>query len=110
TRVRDGDIDGLGDIELFVRGDAGHDERHSDVEDGADDERGDDADGQVALRIFALLRRRRDGIEADIGKEDGAGAGEDTAPAVLAEVTGVLGDEWVPVVDVHVRGAAADDR
>ena len=34
---------------------AGEDDRDADVKDGADDERGDDADGNVPLRVSALF-------------------------------------------------------
>ncbi len=40
---------------------AGEDYGYSDVEDGADDERGNDADGDVALGVFALFGGRGDG-------------------------------------------------
>ena len=49
------------------------------VEHRADDQRGDDADGQVALRVAALLGGRRDRVEADVGEEDDGAAGEHAA-------------------------------
>ena len=48
--------------------DPGEHEADRDVENGADDERAEDADRHVALRIFRLLRRRRHRVEADIGE------------------------------------------
>ena len=39
----------------------------------------------VALRMLRLLRRGRNGVEADIREEDHARAAEDAAPAELAE-------------------------
>ena len=47
-----------------------------DVEDGADDERGDDADGHVALRVLGLLGVGGDRVEADVGEEDDRRAGQ----------------------------------
>ena len=49
------------------------------IEHGADDQRGDDADGQIALRVAALFGRGGDGIEADVGEEDDGAAGEHAA-------------------------------
>ena len=43
--------------------------RDADVQDGADHQRRDDADGHIALRIAALLAGRGDGVEADVGEE-----------------------------------------
>ena len=41
------------DVDLVVGDHAGQHRRDDDVEDGADDERGDDADGHVALGVLA---------------------------------------------------------
>ena len=72
-------------------------------EDGADDDVDNRANGQatedparhVALRILGLLGRRRDRVEADVGKEDDRGALMNAGPAVRREWMVVLG------VDVH---------
>ena len=64
---------------------AGEHDRDSDVEDGADDQRGDDADGHIALRILALLGRGGDGVESDVGEEDDGAAGEESRPAIGIE-------------------------
>src|SRR2546430_13387159 len=42
------------------------------VQDSADDQTRQDADGHVALRVLGLLGRSGDGIEADVGEEDDA--------------------------------------
>ena len=59
----------------------GHDAAEHDgdaaVENRAGDERGEDADGHVALRIAALFGGGGDGIEADVGEEDDGAAGKD---------------------------------
>ena len=50
----------------------------------------------VALRVLGLLGRGRDRVEPDVGEEDLARAGEDAAPAELAEVPvlgGMKGDQ-----------------
>ena len=43
---------------------------HGHIENGADNQGGDDADGQVALRVAALLGGGGDRVEADVGEED----------------------------------------
>ena len=58
--------------------DAGESQRDANVEDGADDQRRDDADGDVALRVLAFFAGGGDGVEADVGEEDDAAAGEDS--------------------------------
>src|SRR5690348_17178349 len=50
------------------------------IENGADAERADEPDGNVAIGIARLLRSGRDRIEADIGEEDGR-CGADDADA-----------------------------
>ena len=72
----------------------------SDVEQRADRERAQDADGHVALRVLGLLRGGRDRVEADVGEEDDGRAADDAAPAEVAEVAGVGRDEGVRVVAV----------
>ena len=71
-----------------------------DVENRADDQRTDDADGKITLRIFGFLRRGRDGIEADVSEKDDGAAGDDSGEA--------RGSERLPVggMDEH----AADDQ
>ena len=63
------------------------------IKHGADDERGDDADGQIALGIAAFLGGGGDGIEADVGEEDDGAAGEHARPAVGHEGMPVARDE-----------------
>ena len=72
------------DLDVGVLDHAGHDQRDRDVQDGADRERGEDADGHVALRVLGLLRRGRDDVEADVGEEHQGRAGEDPADAERA--------------------------
>jgi len=65
--------------------DSCEDKRDTDVEDGADDKRGDDADRNRTLRVAALFAGGGDGIEADVGEEDDAAAGEYACPSVGGE-------------------------
>jgi len=58
--------------------DAGEDQRDSEIEDGADDERGEDSNGHVALGVAAFFACGGDGVEADVGEEDDGAAGEDS--------------------------------
>ena len=87
-------------IELAVGDNARGDCRHQNVEQRANKERTDDGDGHVALRIFRLLRRGADGVEADVGEENNTRAGHNAAPA---EVTGVAGVRWNERMPVHGR-------
>jgi hypothetical protein len=90
---------------------AGEDDGHSDVEDGADDKRGNDADGNVALGVLALFGRGGDGVEADVGEEDDGAAGEDSGEAVGGErvVVGRV-DEAEAEGDEEQDGSNFDSR
>ena len=94
----DGHGDRVGNVELLVVHDAGHDEAGQAVEDRADRQRADDADRHVALGVLGLLGGGRDRVEADVGEEDQACPAEDAAPAVLEVEPGALGgrDERPP--------------
>ena len=74
--------------------------RNADVEHRTDDQRSDDAEGQVALRVARLLGRGGDGIEADVSEENDSASGDDAAEAGRRE--------RLPVAGVHQR--AADDQ
>ncbi len=71
------------------------------IEDGANQQRGQNAEGQVVLRVVALLGGRRDGVEADVGEEDDGAAGEHAGPAV--------GHEGMPVVGLDEAGSGEDE-
>ena len=45
--------------------------KRQDVQHRADDQRGNDANRQVALRVLRFLGHGGDGVEADVGEEDG---------------------------------------
>ena len=68
------DRDRIRHVELAVRHNAGRDCRNENVENRASQERADDADGHVPLRIFRFLRRGADRVKPDVGEEDDAGA------------------------------------
>ncbi len=80
----DADGNRIGDVELVVGDDAGEHKAHGDIEHGADDERAQNADRHVALRIMRLLRRGRHGVEADIGEEHYGRAAQYAAQAEFA--------------------------
>ena len=70
-----------------------------DVEDRADDQRGDDADRHVALRVLGLLGVGRDRVEADVGEEDDRRPGEhaERLPAGVGLPEDVLPKKLTPV-------------
>ena len=94
--------DGLRRVEHAVGHDAGEDGGDDGIEERADEERADDADGQIARRVAALLGRCGDGIEADIGEEDDGGAGDDAA---VAE-----GQERLPIRRVDMRRSEREEE
>ncbi|MDT4838648.1 hypothetical protein FQZ97_724100 [compost metagenome] len=88
--------------ELTVGDDAGHDHGDRDVENGADRQGTDDADGQIAVRAFDLFGRRRHGIEADEGEEHQRCRAEDAAVAERCE--------RLPVGRLHMVDAHHDEQ
>ena len=82
SAVEEGARDGGFDVDLLPRHHAGEHGGHSDVEHGADDQRDDDADGQIALRVLGLLRGGGDGVEADVREEDVGRARADAGESV----------------------------
>ena len=84
-------------IQRRVGNDSSQQAGNQNVKNGADDQRSQNADGHVLLRIFGFLRRRRDGIESDIGEEDDTGGARDSRPAILSERSLIGRDEGMPV-------------
>src|SRR6202035_3882744 len=75
-------------------------------QDGADHQRGDDADRQGALRIYRFFRRRGHRVEADVGEENQRGAGEDAEAAevrLAIDVGDLRRDEGMPIGRIDVR-------
>ena len=100
-RVNHGSITGLSGIAKgAVRHHPQQHNRHADVEDRTDDERGDDAKGEITLRVATLFRRRRYRIEPDVGKENDRAARHDAGKAV--------GRKRMPVRRLYQH--AADDQ
>src|SRR6266550_4204214 len=97
-------------IEVFVAGEAGHYERHQDVEHRTDGERAKDSYRHVALRIFRFLRRCRYRVESDVGEKHDRRTAHDSAPAVVSVLAGVRRKERVPVRLIHVHEAEADHQ
>ena len=108
------------DVDLVVGDHAGEHGGDGDVENGAEHQRGDDADGHVARRIAGLLGVGRDRIEADVGEEDDRGAGQhadrfaagpglaEHGVAEEAEPAQAERREGMPVGRIHVERADAD--
>ncbi len=69
-------------ISVVPRHDSGEHHGYRDVEHGADNQRGDDADGNVALRILGLFRCGGDRVKSDVGEENDGAAGEHAGPAL----------------------------
>ena len=65
------------------RGDAAQHVGEQHVENGAEDERAENADRHVALRISRFLRGGRDRVETDIGEEDDAGRAENSKDSAI---------------------------
>src|ERR1039457_1458086 len=81
--------------------DAAEHNGHRAVEHSAGYQRGQNAEGQVALRVLALFGRRGDRVEADVGEEDDRAAGKHAGPAV--------GHEGMPVMRLDKAGAGKDE-
>ena len=110
SRAIDGQGNGGRYCEFLEGDDSGEDERDEDIEDGAEQKGAKNPKRHVTLWVFALLRRGGDSIKADVGEEDDSSTGEDTAPTVLAETSGVFGNEGDPVVGVDVGRAAENEE
>ena len=66
-------------IEAAVVDQAGKYQRNQDVQDGANYQRAKDPDRHIALRVARFLGGGRDGVKADIGKENRRRAGRDAS-------------------------------
>ena len=95
--VGDRSFGGLAGDESRVLHHAQQHDRHADIKNGADDQRGDDAEGQVALRIARFLGRGGNRIETDVGEEDDGASGDDAAEPG--------GRKRLPVAGIHQRAA-----
>jgi hypothetical protein len=109
AEIVDHDGDGIGNVELVVGHEQGHDRRHQHVDDGADDQRADDAERHVLLRVLGFLAGGRDRLEADIGEEDDRGGAHDALYAELAFPL-VRRDERNPMASAQVAEIGKDDE
>ncbi len=77
SAIEEGARDRRFDIHIPPGHHAGKNAGHQNIQNGAHQQRGDDADRQVALRILSFLRGRRNRVESDVGKEYVSRAGTD---------------------------------
>src|ERR1043165_7285282 len=75
--------DGIGNVKLGVWHAASRNRRNQNVEDGTDEQRSNDGNRHVFLRISRFLSRRAYGIETDIGEKHNPRTGHDSAPAEM---------------------------
>ena len=106
----DGQRDRSADVQPRVVHRSGEKERDEDVENGADDERAEDADRHVALGIARLLRRGGDGVEADVGEEDDARGADHATPADRPAARRDAGWPWSALDDGRQYPAATSDE
>ncbi len=109
TRVVCDDGDWVRHIELAVGHYPSGDTGDNDIEEGADEERTNDGDGHVALRIFCFLGSGADRVKPDIGEEDNTRPSHNSAPA---EVTGMPCIRWnkgVPVASGDGMSGSPDE-
>ena len=71
---------------------------------GANQQRSNDADGKIALRILRFLRGRGDGVESDVGEENVGCSGPDSGESEGRETVPVRS----PVAGVDVANAEPD--
>ena len=57
-------------VNLVVGHHASQHTRHRDIQHGADQQRANDADGQVALGVFRLFRVGGDGVKTQVSEKD----------------------------------------
>ena len=73
--------------QLGVADHAGQHDRHRDIEHRDDGQRGEDAAGDVALRVLGLLGGGGHHVEPDESEEYDRSAGQHAVPAVVAAAT-----------------------
>ena len=88
---------GIRDAELAIGHDAGEDGGDGEVERRAHEQRAEDADRHVALRVARLRSRRRDRLESEVGEEQDRRGTHDAGPAER-ELAFVRRNERLPVV------------
>src|SRR5215470_8047793 len=71
---------------------------YDDVQEGADDERAENSDGHVFLRLLGFLGGSGYRVESDISEEHHSSTAQDAGPAVGSEGPGVGRNEYLPVL------------
>src|SRR6202044_2724061 len=74
---------------------ASQNDDYSDVKNRTNDERCDDADRQVTLRIFAFFRSGRDGVKADVSEKYDRPASKNSRPSIGSEGMPIAGMDKV---------------
>src|SRR5256885_15448097 len=80
------------------------------IQYGRDDQRADDTERQVALRVARLERGRRGRIETDIGEEDDGRALHHPGPAEMPADPGVRRHVRMPVRGIDVLEARRSEE
>ena len=98
-------------------GDTAQHVRKQHVENGADDERTENADGHVAFGIPRFLGRGRDRIETDVSEKDDSGRTEDAEDSAVGvmnalrrDISRRRGNERRVIGGIHVSPSNADDE
>src|SRR5690349_19311032 len=90
TAVEEGYGDGCFDVDVLPANHAGEHASYQDVQNGANQQRRHDADGQIALRILAFLSGGGNGVKTDVCEEN--------VSSTCADATEAHGRKRVPVV------------
>src|SRR6185369_3033656 len=97
TSIHEGARNRRFNVDLAPRNHSGENCGYSDVQDGADQQRGDNANRQVALRIFRFLRGSGNGVKSDVGEEDVSSACAYTSESIGSEFRPAVS----PVAGIH---------
>src|SRR6185437_14925423 len=77
---------------------------------GADDQRPENSDRHVAVRVLGLLRRSGNRVEPNVSEKDDSGAAQNAAPAELSKMTLVRRNERMPVRKRERRVPGEEDN
>ena len=104
SAIEEGARNGSFDIHIAPGHHTGKNASHQNIENGAHQQRGDDADRQVSLRILGFLRSRRNRVETDVGKKDVSRSGPNPRESEGSE----RDQSRSPVAGVHITKTQAD--
>ena len=100
-----------GDGVRYVQRGVGNDTRkqagNQDVQNRANNQGTQNADGHIPLGVLGFLRGRRNRVKSDIGEEDDRRPARDSRPAVSPERSLVGGNERMPIRPEDARGGRA---